>query len=110
MPTSMLEEVAPNPLAGTPPMTSASVRTARNLAADQLLHDLVVSTETETPLTIDDVVSRIKAMPRDDSKIRPAEPGLADALLDSEEAMLAFDEEAWNREWALAEAEINRLS
>lgn len=109
MPTAT-HELASHPHIGNPPIDTASIRAARNFVADQLLHDLAVSIEVGTPLTIEDVVSRIKAMPRDDSKIRPAEPGLADVLLDSEEVMIAFDEEAWNQEWALAEAEINRLA
>ena len=109
MPTAT-HELASNSNVGNLPIDTASIRAARNFAADQLLHDLAVSIEVGTPLTIEDVVSRIKAMPRDDSKIRRAEPGLAEVLLDSEEVMIAFDEEAWNREWALAEAEINRLS
>ena len=83
---------------------------AANAAADQLLMDLALSLDAGTPMTIEDVVARIRAIPPNPANIRRAEPGLADVLRRRDESGVPFDQAAWDREWQAIEAEINRLS
>ena len=87
-----------------------SQRAVASAAADQLLADVLQSLEDEHPMELEDVVARIKAIPPNPANLRHAEPGLADVLLHPGEEQMAFDEAAWNAEWAKVEAELNRLS
>ena len=83
---------------------------AASRAASQLLMDLADSVDAGCPMSAEEVVARIKAIPGNPAKLqRPKKDGPLWTLKPGEREM-EFDEEAWNREWAVIEAEINRLS
>ena len=92
------------------PADTVSIRAAANAAADQLLLDIATSIDSGSPMTLEECVARIKAIPKNPARIRRAEPGLADVLRRLPDPDAPSDQAAWDREWQLIEAEINRLS
>lgn len=92
------------------PANTESIRAAANAAADQLVLDIATSLDAGSPMSLEECVARIKAIPRNPARIRRAEPGLADVLRRRPAPDEPFDQEAWDHEWRLIEAEINRLS
>ena len=87
-----------------------SIREAANAAANRLLRDVAASIDAGSPMSLEECVERIKAVPRNPASIRRAEPGLADVLRRRPDPDEPFDEAEWTREWQLIEAEIKRLS
>ena len=70
--------------------------------AVQILEEALVDNELPT---LEEVVAKIKALPRRPENLRPAVGSLRDLLAaDSEDA--EFDLEAWQREWAKVEEEM----
>jgi len=92
------------------PVDSESLRAAANAAADRLLLDIAASIDAGSPMSLEECVARIKAIPGNPSAIRRAEPGLAEVLRRRPGPDEPFDQAEWDREWKLVEAEINRLS
>ncbi len=58
--------------------------------------------------TPEQVVAKIKALPKNPNAIRPAQGSLAEALRNAPHDP-DFNLEEWNREWAKMEAEIEAL-
>ena len=80
----------------------------------QSLETLVVDILTEAvdeaevewpPYTLEELVERIKAMPTDPSNITPPTKSLIQLLAEAPSDP-EFDSEAWNREWAKIEQEM----
>jgi len=65
--------------------------------------------EEDTYPSLEEVVAKIKATPSNPSSFLPATQSLADLLANSPDDP-SFDEEAWNREWAEVEAEIETIT
>lgn len=81
----------------------------------QSLETLVVDILTEAvdeadedwpPYTLEELVAQIKSMPTDPSNITPPTGSLLEALAASPPPDPNFDSEAWNREWAKIEQEM----
>jgi hypothetical protein len=74
--------------------------------AAQIIGDAFQVEVFETP---EQVVERIKRLPRDPSNIRPATASLKE-LLENAPVDPDFDLETWQREWAKAEEEMKAIT
>ncbi len=94
---------------------------ARNRPAEEvaveLLDQALAAEPNETehfPLTLEEVVAKIKSLPPDPSLIRqPAgslEDYLAKSLAKEAEENVEFDHEAWQRDWNAFEAELKAVT
>ena len=95
------------------PALSAKTTKPREVAltmADELYADVLQGLADGTPMSLEECVARIKAIPPNPENIRRGEPGLAEVLLHPGEDQMEFDEAAWNEEWAKVEADLKRLS
>lgn len=78
--------------------------TPETLAA-QILEDALQDVVYKTP---EEVIERIKRLPRDPSNIRPATVSLADLLANAPEDP-DFDLAEWQRQWELVEQEMKAV-
>lgn len=83
-------------------------RTAQEIVIDLLNRALGFDQDKylETP---EEVVARIKALPKNPDALRPAQGSVADALrrtITNED----FDLDAWEKEWAAVEAEMREMT
>ena len=102
-------EINPNTAPSADPVPYDEEAASR--AASQLAMDLADSIDAGCPMSVEEVVARIKAIPGNPAKLqRLKRTGPPKNFLYLGEREMEFDEEAWNREWAPIEAEINRLS
>ena len=104
MPTSV---VLPDPLTRRLEEKAAS----QNQSLDEFVLDALeqaLEEEDEEP-TLEEVVAKIRATPRDPSRFHPATESLAGILSDAPEDP-TFDSEEWNREWAKVEAEMKAIT
>jgi len=65
--------------------------------------------EPEPELTVEEVVARIKALPRRTENIRPATESLLEYLQNAPEDP-DFDLEVWQQEWAAVDAEMKSIT
>lgn len=97
----------PEELAGELSRQAASQeRTAQEIVIDLLNRALGLDEYLETP---EEVVARIKALPKNPYALHPAQGSLADALsrtVTNED----FDLDAWEREWSAVEAEMREMT
>ena len=79
---------------------------ARGISPDQFVSDIVTQVlKAETVLPLEQLVVQIQNMPANPTSIRPAQGSLLEAL-QAGPSDSYFDQEAWDQEWARAEAEM----
>jgi hypothetical protein len=84
----------------------------RRLSLDELVIDVLANVfehEQGAFPTLEEVVAKIKATEPDPASFHPANRSLADLLSNMPDDP-CFDLEEWNREWAMAEAEIKAIT
>ena len=91
-------------------MEDETYQAAAKKACDALTKQLGDSIDAGCPLSDEEIVALIKAIPPNPAMIRRRKPKPTESLLYPGERDMPFDEEAWYREWSQIEAEINRLS
>lgn len=107
-----------------PDMLAAKLETeamARNQSAEEVaveLLDHALAAEPEEtehfPLTLEEVVAKIRSLPLDPSLIRQPmgslEEYLEKSLAKEAEENVEFDQEAWQRDWNAFEVELKAVS
>lgn len=92
----------------------AQQRSAEEVAVELLDQALAAEPEQSdyVPLTLEEVVARIRATPPNPKMVRPPSGSLGEYLAASiaaEDPNEPFDEAEWNRQWAAVEAEMKAM-
>lgn len=93
----------------------AQSRSAEDIAVELLDQALGVEplAPDYVPLTLEEIVARIRATPPNPEMIRPPSGSLGEYLAASiaaEDPNEPFDEAEWNRQWAAVEAEMKAMT